>query len=50
MIKHGRGMKESVFNEEFLKVIFKELLSIELRTELMEDQVVAHVSARKGRA
>ncbi|OLD01726.1 hypothetical protein AUG19_02330 [archaeon 13_1_20CM_2_54_9] len=50
VIKHGRGMKESVFNEEFLKVIFKELLSIELRTELMEDQVVAHVSARKGRA
>src|SRR2546425_12628986 len=50
VIIHGRGMKESIFNEELLRVVFKELLALDVRTELMEDQVVAHVSAPNSRA
>jgi hypothetical protein len=44
ILKHGRGPKGSSFNEEFVKGLFKGLLSKDVKTERTEDQVVANVT------
>ncbi len=44
ILKHGRGPKESAFNEGFVKGVFKGLLGKDVRTERTEDQVVANVT------
>jgi hypothetical protein len=45
ILKHGRGIKWSIYYEEILRSVFDSLLKKEVRTEKTEDQVVARFSA-----
>jgi hypothetical protein len=40
IVKHGLGAKGSVFNEQFLTSMFKDLLNLDPESERTEDQVV----------
>jgi hypothetical protein len=44
IVKHGLGAKGSVFNEEFLMSIFKDLLNLDPESERTEDQVVIRLN------
>ncbi len=43
VVKHGLGGKGSIFNEEFLTSLFKELLNLSTESEHTEDQVVVRL-------
>lgn len=41
ILKHGRGLKWSIYYEEILRSVFNSLLKKDVKTERTEDQVVA---------
>lgn len=45
ILKHGRGLKWSIYYEQILLSVFGNLLHREVKTEKTEDQVVARFSA-----
>lgn len=45
IMKHGRGLKWSIYYEEILRSVFENLLKRDIKTEKTEDQVVARFSA-----
>lgn len=45
VVKHGWGRKGSIFNEEFLRTVFRGLLNLQADAEHTEDQVVIRVKS-----
>ena len=46
ILKHGNGMRWSIYYEELLKTAYAELVGTEIATEKTDNQVVARFSAR----
>ncbi len=44
VLKHGWGQKGSVFNEQFLRTVFRSLLNLDTESERSEEQVVVRVT------